>query len=484
MGNDSVDAMELAREKTKAMLESLTIDVVDKKLQEIHGTRGKRNIDRSEQILILRRLLELAHEHKDSEKTVSVLLILISSQLDSVSTVLNYDSTSFSYWKIIEKDFIHLFEILNANKQIIVTESLEETSLSNEEDSKSIKIVNGSIASLIRRLDHEHTRAYPSFGNTNAALYQEVLAAESGLYKLLVFSSSYLDRISAPKETIANILCKRLEKIYYKPTHLVALIDPLIRTGAMSVEILVTSLVATIYKYCENDSSRKLRIKALIYHVTYLCLHDDFNRARDLLVLSRLSDIVASSSDVGCQILYNRLLAQLGLAAFRIGAMKETLSCLSELIFCGKAKELLGQGISISSSSGKAGGVSCLEQEKLERSRMLPPHMWINIEAIEIAYLICSLFISVPTSYLSNLDSKKRGMNKFLRRLLDSYEKSVFVGPPCTSRDHIAAICKSLVVGDWRSAYGYLTSDRLIKLYKGIMGYKVSLDSLKTIFEQ
>lgn len=93
-----------------------------------------------------------------------------------------------------------------------------------------------------------------------------------------------------------------------------------------------------------KDNTDRIRTRAILSHIFHHALHDNWFQARDLVLMSHLQETI-QHSDPSTQILYNRMMANLGLCAFRAGNVKDAHQCLVELMMTGKPKELLAQGL-------------------------------------------------------------------------------------------------------------------------------------------
>lgn len=438
-----------------------TPESILKHLRSIIESRGKKNTDRSEQIRVMERLLEVANT---PYQRIRVLLTIISTRFDVTTTsVQNYMSQEA--WRAAEREFALLLQTLEDEPQYMVTEGAEEW----EDDEKTpnpatgeIFKVPGSIVSLVERLDDELTRSLQQT-DPHTAEYIERLSDEQLLYTDIVRTLIYIETINKKldksenlQENVNRTAIRRLEHIYFKPTLVVKILEEKTWSAlpsSLNSELTprgqyteVASLVQTLCNHLFENSEGIIRARAMLCEIYFLALQDDYYRARDLALMSHLTENI-SSFDVSTQILFNRTLVQIGLCAFRAGLCYEAQGVLQEICGSGRQKELLAQGVILQRYS-----TVTPEQERLERQRQLPFHMHINLELLECVYLTCSMLLEIPllAQTGSSPDVRKRVISKTFRRMLEYTERQVFQGPPENTRDHVMQAAKALAQGDWK----------------------------------
>lgn len=242
------------------------------------------------------------------------------------------------------------------------------------------------------------------------------------------------------------------------------------------------SLVQTLCTYLFTQSEGIIRARAMLCQVYFLALHDQYYRARDLMLMSHLQDTI-SNFDVSTQILFNRALVQIGLCAFRAGLVYEAQTSLQEICGSNRQKELLAQGLQMQRFTQISP-----EQERLERQRQLPFHMHINLELLECVYLTCSMLLEIPllAQIGSSPDIRKRVISKTYRRLLEYHERQIFTGPPENTRDHVMQASKALSAGEWQKAAHYINSIKIWELLadadkiKAMLSAQIQEEGLRT----
>jgi translation initiation factor 3 subunit C len=228
-------------------------------------------------------------------------------------------------------------------------------------------------------------------------------------------------------------------------------------------------LVHLLAVYIYHSDAPLLRARAILAHIFNHATRGNYHQARDLLLMSHLQDTVAQA-DVTTQILYNRSVMQLGLAAFRNGYITECQAILSEMFSTQRQKELLAQAIQ------RYNVQLSPEQELIEKRRLLPFHMHLNIELLEAAYLTSCMLIDIPLlASVDTEDQKRRVASKGFKRLLDIAEKQAFMGPPENTRDHIIKASKALQAGEWERAVELVSSIKVWTLLDNVEDIKKML---------
>ncbi|KAI0097149.1 eukaryotic translation initiation factor 3 subunit C [Daldinia grandis] len=448
-----------------------TPESIFKHLRAILESRGKKNTDRIEQIKIMEKLLEVA---ATPYQQIKVLLTIVSARFDLGSG--GTASMPLEHWKAAEKEISTLFEVLESNREYIVIENADEWDDDEKPPTlqpgeKYIKIP-GSVVSYVERLDDELTRSLQNI-DPHTSEYIERLTDEGSLYNVIFRGLLYYETLSkdtslqTPQDSINRIIMRRLEHVYFKPAQVVKILEENAwKPVPADVESTITprgsisdatNLLNVLCNYLFTNSEGIIRARAMLCQIYFLALHDEYYKARDMMLMSHMQETI-SSFDIQTQILYNRTLVQVGLCAFRKGLVYEAQNTLQEICGSGRQKELLAQGVMIQRFSQVSP-----EQERLEKQRQLPFHMHINLELLECVYLTCSMLLEIPllAQTGSSPDIKKRVISKTYRRMLEYHERQIFTGPPENTRDHVMQASRALAAGEWKKGINFIHSIKI-----------------------
>lgn len=461
-----------------------------KTLKTVLESRGKKNTDREDQVRQLENLLPSA---STVYQKISVYTMLISTRLDlsSASAALAPEN-----WLKVVKDLNDLLSILEENVatfHVIETapeiEDVEKGPVARESD--GVKLIPGSVASLVERVDDEFTKAL-QFMDPHTTEYVDRLRDETKLYQTLLRVQMYIEHVSDEKDTLglARILVRRVDHLYFKPNNVINMTEQIAWGGVegnskatprptekeLSSSTYPTTLISNMCSVLYKQSNTVFRTKAMLAHVYHYALNDEYYKARDMFLMSHLQSSIASA-EPQLQVLFNRTLVQLGLCAFRNGLIPEAQQSLQEVCSSPRLKELLGQGLAKYAQAGV-----------VDKQRVLPFHTHINLELLECVFLCSSLLMEVPfmAAHNTSIDARKKVISKLFRRMLDYHERQVFCGPPENTRDHIMQAAKALQRGDWEAARDLVCAIKIWSLLpnpeaiKAMLTDKLQIEGLRT----
>lgn len=396
-----------------------------------------------------------------------------------------------------------------------------------DEERHTIPVV-GSLSSFLTRLDEEYAKSLQKI-SSHTVDYVMRLRDESKLVELLDKVQRYYTRIESHTEA-AELAMLRVEHLYYRHDSIAKEVDkatnfyttygestmlhpsclgtddslpvshdatkfhpgavqgkPTTSATSLTHTKDTADLISSLCTYVYTQGSDRSRTRAMLCHIFHHALHDRFLEARDLLLMSHLQDTIPQANDVSTMILFNRMMATLGLCAFRQGRIWDAHQCLSD-ISSGRVRELLAQGVSTGRFSDKTP-----EQEKAEKRRQVPYHMHINLDLLEACHLISAMLLELPNMANTNQDTNSRYPNKIISRTFrknhEIYERQIFTGPPEQTRDHVMCATRALRVGDWARCSDLLCSldawqlipgdDAPVKI-KEMLTQKIKTEGLRT----
>lgn len=127
-----------------------------------------------------------------------------------------------------------------------------------------------------------------------------------------------------------------------------------------------------------NRPSDETRTKTLLYLI-YNHTINGRDKGKELLTISTLPEII-TSQDYYTQALYNRVLVQIGVLAFRQGNIFEVQQFLYEMCSMAKMKETTKDVL----KEFLAQGYTRIGNDKdIPKSKVLPVYLHLNVELIE-----------------------------------------------------------------------------------------------------
>lgn len=382
-------------EKPKMFAKDAEIDlpVVLSKLNEVMAARGKKKTDRKLQIEMLQELKTISDSHNLGPA------IGVKIRFNILSAIFDYnlkisEPMKLEYWiKLLEvmHDLMRLL-LINAS-EIVLSEAITEET--EEFDAKPYRL-RGCVLTAVERLDDEFIKLLKEC-DPHSNEYVERLKDEVTVTKLIEQVLRYVEVQGTPIE-ICRVYLRKIDHLYYK-------FDPNVlkkKKGQYEGKTSVEEMEKLCHFIYSNDNTDRLRTRAILSHIFHHALHDNWFQARDLVLMSHLQETI-QHSDPSTQILYNRMMANLGLCAFRQGNIKDAHQCLIELMMTAKPKELLAQGLIPQRQHERS-----LEQEKVEKQRQMPFHMHINLELLECVYLVSAMLLEIPYMAAHEFDARRR----------------------------------------------------------------------------
>lgn len=389
------------------------------KLKIIMQAKSKKGVDRMEKISGLKALLSEATT--DDFFTAQVLIALLTAELEIPNT-----THDIELWRTMVSHSNHLIRIIPT--------LLTSSNVMEYEGLPTVASLRGTLLSFALRMDDNFVSQLHDL-DSHTKEYTDYLKELSELVKLLNAAADCFAKLNMVDFEV-QVQAKLLDHLSY--LH----VDELAQYGFAEGNIF--ALCKSLYV----NAPENIKVKALMNHVYFLAVNDQASLAKEMLISSKLPESI-HSMDTVCQIQYNRCLAAIGLASFRLGQIRETYFLLQDLCSSGRPKELLGQGTSQHRH----------DKQEPERAapKHIPLHQHMNIELLDSVFLTSSMILEIPLAIGSvskvSFPEKRNFQSRHLKRLIDNFDRNLFHGPPENNREHIVVATKLLSTGNWQKAF-------------------------------
>ena len=317
------------------------------------------------------------------------------------------------------------------------------------------KAILPALANFAEKLDYELLKAFQAIPQMKIEYLRRIRDENNLLFLFDRVQRFMVEFNDFPKAARFAIL--RLDHLYYKNDLLYqkmreANVDP---NEVYVVHDDTQKVVEELVNLINNSGTSKMKLRAALYQIYHHSIHKRFHEARELLLKTHISDII-HLQDIGCQILYNRAITQIGMAAFRLGLIEESHDILVDICQTAKLREVLAQGISRQIDKP-------IELEKEEQKRQIPFHMHINLQLLDCIYMMSAMLLEIQNIAENQYTVSKKIISKNFKKLIDQYDSKAFCLAPENYRDNIVYAAKALNKSNWQHALELIYGIKLIQ---------------------
>ena len=436
--------------------ESITESDIKKELEQMSNQRGqnKYSLDNVERLEFL---------FSKTENKLIQLEILTESTLQCFD---NYANQLIAFpsdlWNKIYKDIekmMELHDLLNKEKNDTNKNDIDQMNLSLQND----------LSVRMEKLENELYKSL-QFNTNNNAEYSNCILNELKFLtlckKIESFYKNYKNIFC-----IAKIYLLVIMHTYYKTTNQV---KNLVKKFNLKLEeddyvqkIIINNdkeffrnLCNQVYQTLDEES----KVKVMLYQIYFLCVRNDYESATKLFNSSNIYELISLFKTETLKVLFNRILAQLGLCAFKNLDLEEVLKYLTPLCAKGptKLKEYLSQSYNKDSEKNAL-------FDRGDKMRTIPTIMRINANDLDTIFYLSSMINDVPKILYEKIFGKENEeMNSnshAFERLFYNFQRQQFNGPSNIDKDKILATTTLLMKGDWKKCVEVIKNLNIIKKY-------------------
>lgn len=192
--------------------------------------------------------------------------------------------------------------------------------------------------SFLQNLDSELLKAFQGVGHTKFEYLQRIRDENRFLYLCDSITKFVQSTFPSEKSKIARIALLKLEHLYYKND---SLYTKFTQNGESYIPTQPSiSFIESLVQLINASGSSKMKVKAALCQAYHHGLHRRFYEGRELLLKTHVGESI-HLQDIGSQILYNRAITQVGLAAFRLGLIEECHDVLVDIVQAKRLREIL-----------------------------------------------------------------------------------------------------------------------------------------------